>query len=123
VKKSFLYLVREGAQELYDQRFHELEFDYRKQSRRFQLWGPWMEHMPPKILETGNPYREWAKEFAPCSMAIDGLRRFFDGDENSSEVMDPVGQELRVGQQWSDCLCSPPLRKEQKYRQQRVLGH
>ena len=94
VRKSFLYLVREGVQELYDQRFRELEFDYRKQSRKFQLWGPWMEPMPPKILETGTPYREWAKEFAPCSIAIDGLRRFFDGDENSSEVMDPVGQEL-----------------------------
>jgi hypothetical protein len=94
VKKGFLYLVREGAQELYDQRFRELEFDYRRQSRKFQLWGPWMEPMPPKILETGTPYREWAKEFAPCSIAIDGLRRFFDGDENSSEVMDPIGQEL-----------------------------
>ena len=93
-KKSFLYLVREGVQELYDQRFRELEFDYRKQSRKFQLWGPWMEPIPPKILETGTPYREWAKEFAPCSIAIDGLRRFFDGDENSSEVMDPIGQEL-----------------------------
>jgi hypothetical protein len=93
-KRRFLYLVREGGQELYDQRFRELEFDYRKQSRKFQLWGPWMEPMPPKILETGAPYREWAKEFAPCAIAIDGLRRFFDGDENSSEVMDPVGQEL-----------------------------
>jgi AAA domain len=93
-KKRFLYLVREGAQELYDQRFREFGFDYRKQSRKFQIWGPWMEPMPPKILETGAPYRGWAKEFAPCSMAIDGLRRFFDGDENSSEVMDPIGQEL-----------------------------
>jgi hypothetical protein len=94
VDKRFLYLVREGAQELYDQRFRELAFDYRKHSRKFQLWGPWMQPMPPKILETGTPYREWAKEFAPCSIAIDGLRRFFDGDENSSEVMDPIGQEL-----------------------------
>jgi len=94
VKKRFLYVVREGSQELYDQRFRELEFDYRKQSRKFQLWGPWMEPPPPKILETGAPYRQWAKEFAPCSIAIDGLRRFFDGDENSSEVMDPIGQEL-----------------------------
>jgi len=93
-KKSFLYLVREGAQELYDQRFREFEFDYRKHSRKFQLWGPWMEPIPPKILERGTPYSEWAKEFAPCSIAIDGLRRFFDGDENSSEAMDPVGQEL-----------------------------
>jgi hypothetical protein len=93
-KKRFLYLVREGAQELYDQRFRELEFDYRKHSRKFQLWGPWMEPMPPKILDTGAPYREWATEFAPCVIAIDGLRRFFDGDENSSEIMDPIGQEL-----------------------------
>jgi len=69
-KKRFLYLVREGVQELYDQRFRELEFDYRKQSRKFQLWGPWMEPIPPKILETGTPYREWAKEFAPCSIAL-----------------------------------------------------
>jgi hypothetical protein len=94
LKKRFLYLVREGAQELYDQRFRELEFNYRKHSRKFQLWGPWMEPMPPKILDANTPYRGWAKEFAPCSIAIDGLRRFFDGDENSSEVMDPVGQEL-----------------------------
>jgi len=93
-KKRFLYLVREGVQELYDQRFRELEFDYRKESKKFQLWGPWMDPMPPKILEAGAPYREWAKQLAPCSIAIDGLRRFFDGDENSSEVMDPVGQEL-----------------------------
>ena len=94
VKKRFLYLVREGVQELYDQRFREFGFDYRKHSRKFQLWGPWMEQIPPKILDADARYREWAKEFAPCSIAIDGLRRFFDGDENSSEVMDPVGQEL-----------------------------
>jgi hypothetical protein len=96
-RKPVLYCVREGNQALYDQRFREIEFDFRtKKNRDFVLWGPWMENRPPMI---GDPtYRKWAKEFEPCNICLDGLRRFFVGDENSSEVVDPIGQELT---QWT----------------------
>jgi hypothetical protein len=96
-KKPMLYCVREGTQALYDQRFGELEFNFRaKANRSFVLWGPWMQPPPPMIGEA--MYRQWAKEFAPCNICLDGLRRFFVGDENSSEVIDPIGQELT---QWT----------------------
>ncbi len=93
VVKPFLYLAREGTPELYDQRFGEIGFDFRRsKNTSFVLWGPWMKNRPPEI---GDPiYREWAMQFAPCAIAIDGIRRFFKGDENSSEVMDPIGQEM-----------------------------
>lgn len=94
-KKPFLYVTREGQRSLYDQRFEEIGFAVRKKiNKGFVLWGPWNEERPPRFGEQSQVYLEWAKEFTPCAAAWDGFRRFFAGDENSSEVIDPVGQEV-----------------------------
>src|ERR1700676_284380 len=86
VKKGFSYLVREGAQELYDQRFREFEFDYRKQSRKFQLCGSWMEPIPPKILDAGvRCVKNWYGEEKALLLEPhwDGGKFWFTGGEDT----------------------------------------
>jgi len=91
-KRPFLYATREGSMSLFDDRFAELDFDFRKKENRgFILWGIWNEIKPPMLPD--ELYRHWAKERGGV-MDFDGLRRFFRGDENSSEVIDPIAQEL-----------------------------